>query len=149
MFVARAALECGDYKRAERALAWIIEEGGPTLTWYEHKRYFANKKGDPGWHARGIIPWAAYGEIPVFFVHHMLGFRPEKDKLVIRPRLFPEMQTVEARIRYRGGWVNLKIIRRGQGGRISVKGERRADVKGRVVTFPVFDGNKNIELILD
>jgi hypothetical protein len=149
MFVARAALECGDYQRAERALAWIIEEGGPTLTWFEHKRYFAKKKGDPGWHARGIVPWPAYGEIPVFFVHHMLGFRPAQDKLVIRPRLFPEMRSVEARLRYRGGWVNLRITRRGQGQRISVNGEARADVKDGAVTLPVFDGERNIELILD
>jgi hypothetical protein len=149
MLVARAALECGDTKRAERALAWIIEEGGPTLTWYEHKRHFATKKGAPGWHARGIVAWPAYGEIPAFFVHHLLGFRPEADQLVIRPRLLPGMRTVAARLRYRDGWVNLKITRRDSGNRISVNSEGPSEVNEGAVTFPVFSGVRDIVLILD
>ncbi|MFV1967619.1 MAG: hypothetical protein ACC628_19495 [Pirellulaceae bacterium] len=148
MFVARAALECEDYERAERALEWIIQEGGPTYTWYEHKRYSAKKKGDVGWHARGIVPWPAFGEVPVFFVHHVLGFRPEKDKLVIRPRLLPNMKTVHAKLRYRSGWVNLKITRQGDGKRMKVNGETRHDAKNGALSFPAFDGDRNIEIVL-
>jgi cellobiose phosphorylase len=58
----------------------------------------------------GIVPWT-WAELTFFFVHHLLGVRPNKNELVLRPRLLSGLDKASASLTLRGQRVNLTVTR--------------------------------------
>jgi hypothetical protein len=107
MFVARAYHEAGDYEKVSRALQWLAQiQGGAAGSWFE----FYGPRPVPPCPQVGVIPWT-WAELIIFFIHHLLGVRPNIDRLLIRPRLLPELKTVKANLRWGGYRLDLEIHR--------------------------------------
>jgi hypothetical protein len=107
MFIARANLEAGNHERVWRALEWLLNApGGRAGSWLE----FYGDRPTPPLVPVGIVPWN-WAELAIFFVHHLLGVRPEPARLLIRPRLPAGLDDVRARLRVRNRQVEL-ILRR-------------------------------------
>ncbi len=82
MFMAAAALEAGDYEKAQRAIGWLIDRGGAGASWLE----FYGDRPTPPLPPTGIIVWA-WAQWITLVVKHLLVARVEEDQLVITPRL--------------------------------------------------------------
>jgi hypothetical protein len=107
LFIVRAYLEAGDDEKVSRALRWLAQvSGGEAGCWFE----FYGLRPVPPCPQVGVTPWT-WAEMIIFFVHHLLGVRPEVDRLIIRPRLLPELKSVKARLRVHSHWVDLEIAR--------------------------------------
>jgi hypothetical protein len=105
LFVARAAVEAGDYAKAWRVLEWMNSvPGAKAGAWFE----FYGRRLAPPFPQVGIIPWT-WAEMILLLVHHVLGLRPEANGLRIRPRLLPGMGPVQASFPVREGRVVLEI----------------------------------------
>ncbi|MCI0698686.1 hypothetical protein L0337_42645 [candidate division KSB1 bacterium] len=123
LFITRAYLEAGDNEKVSRALRWLSQvQGGEAGSWFE----FYGPRPIPPCPQVGIVPWT-WAEIIIFFIHHLLGVRPEVDRLIIRPRLLPELKSVKSRLRVHEHWIDLEIRR---ADKIS---ERSAAVNGQTV----------------
>lgn len=111
LFVARACLEAGDDEKVWRILNWL---GNPTLsragTWFE----FYGPRPVPPYPQVGITPWT-WAEMICFFIHHLLGVRPDADEVQVRPRLLNGMEGVKSSIRLRDHTLHLEIRRRKDG----------------------------------
>lgn len=111
LFVARAYLEAGNAPRAEDVLAWLgTVPGRHAGTFFE----FYGEKPGPPCPPTGVPPWT-WAELALLFVHHHLGVRPGLEELVIRPRLFPATDRVEAKVRVRGRAISLDLQRAEEG----------------------------------
>jgi hypothetical protein len=131
LFIARAYHEAGDYEKAARALQWLLQvQGGEAGSWFE----FYGPRPVPPCPQVGIIPWT-WAEIIIFFVHHLLGVRPDVDGLLIRPRLLPELKFVKARLRVHGYKVDLNIRRaeKAEGRTASVNNQALALDEGKLL----------------
>jgi hypothetical protein len=107
LFIARAYHEAGDDAKVSRALRWLSEvQGGAAGSWFE----FYGPRPVPPCPQVGIIPWT-WAEIIIFFVHHLLGVRPQVDHLLIRPRLLPELKTIQSNLRVRNCRLDLEVRR--------------------------------------
>jgi len=105
VFVARALVEAGDSARAWRVLRWLAAtDGGASGAWFE----FNGPRIAPPFPQVGIIPWT-WAELVTFFIHHVLGIRPEPGGVRVRPRLLAGMRGVDARIPVRNGWLRLEL----------------------------------------
>ncbi|MDD8025852.1 MAG: hypothetical protein PHI34_05020 [Acidobacteriota bacterium] len=105
LFVARAAVEAGDFAVVERVLEWLDSvPGAASGSWFE----FYGRRQSPPFPQVGIIPWT-WAEIIHLFVHHMLGVRPEEDGLTVRPRLPAGLGPVRADLVLRGARLSLEI----------------------------------------
>jgi hypothetical protein len=123
LFITRAYLEAGDDEKVSRALRWLSQvQGGEAGSWFE----FYGPRPVPPCPQAGIVPWT-WGEIIIFFIHHLLGVRPEVDRLIIRPRLLPELKSVKSRLRVHEHWIDLEIRRADKAS------ERSAIVNGQTV----------------
>ena len=129
MFIARAYLEAEDYAKVSRALRWMsATPGGVAGSWFE----FYGPRPVPPCPQVGIIPWT-WAELIIFFIHHLLGVRPNVEHLLIRPRLLPELKIVKANLRWGGHRMDLEIQR------TEKPEERRAVVNGQQKSLQ--DGN--------
>ncbi len=107
LFVTRAYHENGNYAKVTRALQWLAQvQGGEAGSWFE----FYGPRPVPPCPQVGIVPWT-WAEMIIFFIHHLLGVRPEIDRLIIRPRLLPELKSVKSRLRVHAHWIDLEIRR--------------------------------------
>jgi hypothetical protein len=105
LFVARAAVECGEFGLADRVLEWLDSVPGAAAgSWFE----FYGSRPSPPCPQVGIIPWT-WAEMIQLMVHHMLGLRPGEGGLSVRPRLRPGLGPVRADWPYRGGRLRLEI----------------------------------------
>jgi len=105
LFVARAAVEAGDFDKAWRVLEWLNSlPGGKAGAWFE----FYGDRIAPPFPQVGIIPWT-WAEMVLLLVHHILGLRPEEEGIRLRPRLLPGMGPVEANFRVRNGRVEIAV----------------------------------------
>ena len=109
MLMARAYLENGNNEKVERILNWIYDQSPEAGSWLEF--IFYDFRPSPPMPPLGIIPWA-WAEVIMFFVYHLLGVRPQKDSIVIRPWLLNLTDKIEAKIRIRDHSLFLKISRR-------------------------------------
>jgi hypothetical protein len=109
-FVTQAALEARDYATARRNLDWILStKDGRGYTWWEYR------DADPALQIdHGITPWFSYGEAVFMFIHHLLGYRPGPQRILIAPHLLPEMKEVCARLRHGAHWIDLQIHNQGR-----------------------------------
>jgi len=105
LFVARAAVECGDFALADRVLEWMDSVPGAAAgSWFE----FYGSRPSPPCPQVGIIPWT-WAELIHLFIHHMVGARPAESGLSVRPRLQPGLGMVRADLPYRGGRLHVEI----------------------------------------
>ena len=137
-FVTQAALEARAYDTVRRNLDWITSTpDGRGYMWWEYRDADPELQID-----HGATPWLIYGEPLTLLVHNMLGYRPEPDRVVIRPRLLPELAQVSARLRLGPHRLNLTIH---NGGpvvqRVTVDGQEWLEIStGRaVLALPTAD----------
>lgn len=107
LFVARAYVEAGDPGHAAKILRWLgTVPGAASGAWFE---YYGERKSPP-FPQVGIIPWT-WAEAVTLFVHHMIGLRPALDGIVVRPRLLPGIDRVEAQFPLRDRRLKLEVVR--------------------------------------
>jgi len=105
LFVAQAYLELGDSEKVWRALYWLLNaQGGESGSWFE----FYGPRPVPPFPQVGVVPWT-WAEMVIFFVRHLLGVRPEMDKITIRPRLLTGLNEITARIKVHGKYINIYV----------------------------------------
>jgi hypothetical protein len=119
--VARAYAEAQDYGKIWRVLNWLDSlPGGRPGTWFE----FYGIPHAPPFAQLGITPWT-WSEMLFLLIHHILGVRPGYQELCIRPHLFPEVNTVNARLPLRRGWLQLHVHRCLKEGRVRFRSNAR------------------------
>ncbi|MFH0991699.1 MAG: twin-arginine translocation signal domain-containing protein [bacterium] len=123
VFMARSYFEANNDEKVWRALNWLLEvPGGKAGSWLE---CFVERPTPP-LPPLGIVVWT-WAELVMFFVHHLLGVRPNPKNLMIRPRLLSGMQEARAKVIVHGREVNIDIRR--------AKNEKTAFVNGKAVLF--------------
>lgn len=112
LFVARAAVETGEFAVTRRVLDWMDSVPGAAAgSWFE----FYGPRMAPPFPQVGVIPWT-WAEIVHLAVHHLLGVRPEEDGVTVRPRLWPGLGPVRADLALRGVRLRLDLDPAGKGG---------------------------------
>jgi hypothetical protein len=107
MFLARAYFETGNDEKVWRSLEWLLKApGGKAGAWFE---CYADRPVPP-LPPLGIVPWT-WAELAMFFVFHLLGVRPTRNELVVRPRLLSGLDNVKASLTLRGHTINLVLSR--------------------------------------
>ena len=145
MIMARAYLENENNDNVLRILNWMYDQSPDTGTWLESICY--GYRPSPPMPPLGVIPWA-WAEIITFFVHHLLGVRPEKDELIIRPKLLNLTDKIEATIRLRNHFVSLKITRQDERkSRYAVVNQKPMEFT-RQLNLPYIDENYFVEIYI-
>jgi hypothetical protein len=136
LFVARAYLEAGDHAKVWRVLDWLQHvQGGKAGSWLE----FYGKRSVPPLPPIGIVPWN-WGEMTIFFVHHLLGIRPSPAELVLRPTLLAGLNVMDARIPLRGTVLQMTVRKTAGEPVATVNGKRMPLQNGRLtIPFPHAD----------
>jgi len=143
VFVARAALEAGNDEKVVRVLDWLGSvKGGASGAWLE----FYGDRPVPPLPPVGIVVWT-WGEIVTFFVHHVLGVRPSPTELVIRPRLFKGLDSVDAAVPVHGSVVTLKIRRAEKKAYALVDGKKAA-MKDGALTLPHSTAPRTVDIFV-
>lgn len=125
MFVSEAYWEAGNYEKGLRVIDWHADiNGGLSGGWLEYY-----PEGHP---TVGIVGWN-WAEIVHFVVDHVMGVRPQLDKLVIRPRLGAGLDAVKSEVNVRGMRLDLKLTRSGQTSRATVNGKSAALRDGQLI----------------
>jgi hypothetical protein len=107
LFVARAACENRSYQRVWDVLNWLDSmPGAVSGSWFE----FYGHPHCPPFAQTGITPWT-WGEILMLFIHHILGVRPQHDRIRIRPRLLSGLSCASAELRIKNTRLRLNIKR--------------------------------------
>jgi hypothetical protein len=107
VFVARAAVEAGVPERAWRVLRWLdAATGAAAGSWFE----FYGPRSSPPYPQVGIIPWT-WSEVLALLVEHVLGVRPEADRLRITPRMLPGLDHASGRMRLGAGVLKVNVRR--------------------------------------
>jgi hypothetical protein len=132
MLAARAALEAGDHERVWRALNWVSGvHGGLSGAWFERYGPSITPPAPPVC----VVGWT-WAEIELFIVHHMLGFRPDLDGILIRPKLLTGVDHAASTFTIRGAMVEVEV-QRGQAAGAVVNGRSVALTDGSVrVPYP-------------
>ncbi len=110
IFIARAYLEQGQDDKVWRVLNWMNGlTGARSGSWYE----FYGPRPSPPCPQVGFTPWT-WAELLLFFVHHILGIRPNKTKLTVRPRLLSGAGTMNASFNIQGRQIQLTVHKVGE-----------------------------------
>jgi GH15 family glucan-1,4-alpha-glucosidase len=104
MFVTRAYFETENAEKVIRNLDWMIEVGGNSGAWFE----FYGWRPIPPCPPPGVIPWC-WAEVLICLVYNMLGIRPEKDVIIIRPKILNLTNEIDSKFTIAGKEVNIKI----------------------------------------
>jgi hypothetical protein len=104
LFVARAAVEAGQYERAWRVLRWLDRlPGAAAGSWFE----FYGPRVAPPFPQVGIVPWT-WAEMLFLLIYHVLGVRPDEQHIRLRPHLLPGLERVTASLPIRRRWLHLE-----------------------------------------
>ena len=104
--MARAYLENENNEKVQRILNWMVEISHHSGSYLEIDHF--DFRPSPPMPPLGIISWA-WSELVTLFVHHVLGVRPLKNKILIRPKLLSLTENIDAQIRIRNHFISLKI----------------------------------------
>jgi len=105
MLIVRANFEAGNDEKVWRGLNWLLKApGGEAGAWFE---CYADRPVPP-LPPLGIVPWT-WAEMVMFVVHHLVGVRPSRNELAIRPRLLSGLSSVKTSLVVRGHTVDLTI----------------------------------------
>jgi hypothetical protein len=138
LFIARAALEAGAGRKARRVLDWLAHVPGARAgTWFE----FYGPRPVPPYPQVGITPWT-WAELIFLFIHHILGLRPGRGHIVLRPRFLPGQRRLEASVRVSGATfrISLRKARAGENASVRVNGRPAAIKAGAVSLRPPVRG---------
>jgi hypothetical protein len=128
MLILRAYFEAGNDEKVWRGLNWMLSaQGGKAGAWFE---CYADRPVPP-LPPLGIVPWT-WAEIVMFFIHHLVGVRPSKNELTLRPRLLSSMNNVTTSLMLRGQRIEISILRSGKEPGATVDGRRVPLVNGEL-----------------
>ena len=129
LFIARAYFENGDDEKVWRVLRWLKQvpgaKSGATFEFYGPRQV-------PPYPQIGIVPWT-WAEIIMLSVHHILGVRPEGNKLRLRPRLLSGLPGAKAELRVRNCRIKLEISRSKEKCGFYIDGEQISDATDEIV----------------
>jgi len=108
LFIARAYFEHGQDDKVWRVLNWLNSlTGAVSGSWFE---FYGPRPWCPPCPQVGITPWT-WAEILLFFVHHLLGVRPEENQVRLRPRLLSNTERMTADLTLQGCRIHLVVQR--------------------------------------
>lgn len=143
MMIVRAYFEAGNDEKVWRGLDWMLSTpGGKAGSWFECHA----DRPVPPLPPLGIVPWT-WAEIVMFFVHHMVGVRPSKNELTIRPRLLSSQNSVKTSVTVRSQRIEITITRTGKEPGATVDGKQVPLVAG-VLRLPLPKKPMKIEISL-
>jgi hypothetical protein len=140
LFVARAYVETGEYEKVWRILRWLASTpGGASGAWFEND----GPRIAPPYPQVGFTPWT-WAEMITLFVHHLLGVRPDRDGITIRPRLLSGLAGMESSLVVRGYrlqlWCRAADPGEERGGWLEEMGTDRMPVRTPERTEPPSEG---------
>ncbi len=141
-FMVRAQQAAGMYDRSRKTLDWLYNvQGGHTVAYFDEIPLNRHQEFHDG-----ILPWPS-AEVALFVVNSWLGVHFANGRVVIKPNLYPGTRNVEAKLRYRDGFINLKIQSAGPVRGATINGSFiRPDREGAIVLPSDFkDGTVDIE----
>jgi hypothetical protein len=107
LLVARAAIEMGDDQRAWRAINWVASiHGGKSGGWFERYGPSITPPAPPV----SVVGWT-WAEMITLIMHHLIGFRPNLDNIVIRPHLIEGLDSLQTAFLVRGSRIGVTIKR--------------------------------------
>ncbi|MDW7679921.1 MAG: hypothetical protein SCK70_05115, partial [bacterium] len=105
LFIARTAVETGEFEKVWRVINWLGKiSGSRSGSWFE----MYGPRVAPPYPQVGITPWT-WAEMILLMVHHIVGFRPEAEGIRFMPRLLPRLSTLRCQIPIRGYMGNIEI----------------------------------------
>ncbi len=105
LFMARAYAEAGNDEKVWRALRWLNDiHGGKAGAWFERYGPSITPPAPPVC----VVGWT-WAEISLLYIHHFAGFRPEIDRLIIRPKPLKGIATLHTTQTVRGAQVDLIV----------------------------------------
>jgi cellobiose phosphorylase len=129
--VARAHADAGNDDKVWRVLHWLTNlPTGKSGSWFEHLGPSITPPAPPV----GIVGWIWY-EIMALYVHHIVGLRPELDRLVVRPRLIKGLNDIRSTHIIRKKQVSVHIQRSAEKSVATVNGKGVA-VKDGAISIP-------------
>lgn len=106
-FIMQAQHAAGELAKSRSSLKWLYHQpGGATGAWHEEIPIIET-------HRSGLLPWTT-AEISFFILHDLLGVKFSGHQLIIHPSLYRQSTHIEARLRYRNAWIDLKISGNGK-----------------------------------
>jgi hypothetical protein len=107
LYIARAHIECGAYRKALRVIDWLA-----SLPQYPSGSFFEmyGHRIAPPYAQNGIVPWN-WAEVIMLVTKNILGLQPEEDAIRIQPRLLPGMNCVKGSVPYRNRRIHFKFER--------------------------------------
>jgi hypothetical protein len=141
MFITRAYHEAGDYQKVWRSLEWLLSiQGANAGAWYE----FYGDRPTPPLPPVGIVVWT-WGEIAIFFVHHVLGIRPDREYVTFRPRLMSGIDSVHGTVFIHGFRVTYAYHRTDEEAFALVDGVKQTLTEGALV-IPIPQKDLTVEI---
>jgi hypothetical protein len=141
MLIVRAYYESGNDEKVWRSLDWLLKApGGKPGAWFECHA----DRPVPPLPPLGIVPWT-WAEIVMFFVHHLLGVRPSRNELVVRPRLLKGMDNVKATLLLRGQTINI-TLGRAEKEPVAIVNGKQVPLVNRELRLPLPQRELNIEM---
>ncbi len=138
MFIAEAYWEAENFQKGMRVIDWLAGiNGGLSGGWFEYY-----PEGHP---TVGIIGWN-WAENVRFMVDHVIGVRPQLEKLVIRPRLGAGIDAVKSRVNVRGMGLDLMLTKSGSSDSASVNKKSIELHDGQLVLPYLRGGNLSIDI---
>ena len=143
LFVARACAETGRFDRVWRILRWLdTMPGACSGTWFE----FYGEAHAPPFAQIGLTPWT-WAEMMLLLVSHVMGVRPEHDRLRLRPRLLPGLERIRASFPLRGGSLEITVQTKGHDGPLSIDSNARVLKAGTdYAELAYTDGDLRVDL---
>jgi len=143
VMVARAHAEAGNDDKVWRVLNWLTNlPTGKSGSWFEHLGPSITPPAPPV----GIVGWIWY-EIMALYVHHIVGFRPELDRLVVRPRLIKGLDDIRSTYIVRKTKISMHIQRSAEKSIATVNGKKIA-VKDGSISIPYPTKETTIEFTI-
>ncbi len=143
LFMARAHIEAGDYRKVWRSVNWVRRlKGGNSGAWFERYGQSITPPSPPV----GIVGWAS-SEITSLIVHHIIGFRPGLDRFTIRPKLLYGLRQIRGTFKVRESNVDLLLTRTRKKPFGLLNGKRVGlDANSLIVPYPSERRHLKIEL---
>lgn len=143
LFMARAHVEAGDYRRVWRSINWVHRlKGGSSGAWFERYGQSITPPSPPV----GIVGWAS-SEITSLIVQHIIGLRPGLDRFTVRPKLLDGLSQIRGRFKVRGSHIDLLLSRSEDQRFGAVNGKRiRLEANSLILPYPSDGRHLKIEL---
>ena len=143
LLIARAAVEMGDDDRAWRAIDWVATiHGGKSGGWFERYAPSITPPAPPV----SVVGWA-WAETVLLMVHHLMGFRPGLDGIVVRPRLIRGVDHLHTTLKIRGAIVDV-TVNRSAAPRATVNGVEKEVKNGAMALAHPKKGN-HVKIVLE